>query len=232
MSPTISTVQHGKNYKKNLRHNRARKRRAQAARGLQWKIECGPDVRRTLRKTPRKALLKDTDARYIHPWVRDNPAYRLRDCVYPTASLLGLPKEIRQAILYMRYPLPEHDEPGRSYFAKGRRPGRWRTLCEKIGELCCVSPVLRVDMEYVGARWKEELLKEEEEKKKKMPKPELDWYSSIGTQYRSKRGPTKGKVVTVRRGKKHSKRSRPQKCWYCDGRHQKGGKYIVLQPRL
>jgi hypothetical protein len=74
------------------------------------------------------------------------------------------------------------------------------------------------------------LLEEEEGKRKKMPEPEKGGYRSMGIRYASKRGPAKTTVVTVRRGKKHSKRSRPQKCWYCDGRHQKGGKtsYCIL----
>lgn len=230
--PAATTAALARNYKKNLRSRRSQQRRAEAARKYQSKIDFDPNVRRTLRKTAREALRKQINARNVRPWVSENPAYRLQDKEYPAASLLGLPKELRQKILYMRYPLPENDEPAISYFAKGKRADRWRTLCERIGELCCVSPLLRMDMEYVGAQWKEELQKEEEAKKTDLFGWETFDLTALGERLASKRELAKQKVVKVRRGKKYSTRSRPPKCWYCEGRHPQGGKYIALHPQV
>ncbi|KAL5428328.1 hypothetical protein PMIN06_012825 [Paraphaeosphaeria minitans] len=87
------------------RDNKYRKTRRYQKR-KQLRIENEPMVRRTLRNPVRQALRKQTDANYIHPWVRENPAYRYQPRKYPSASLLGLPREVRQRIMCMLYPLP------------------------------------------------------------------------------------------------------------------------------
>ncbi|KAJ4356708.1 uncharacterized protein N0V89_004744 [Didymosphaeria variabile] len=212
-------IKRGKNYKKNLRHNRACKRKALKQRTPHVEIAYKPYICRTLRKTPRKALRKATDAKYIHPWIRHNTAYRLQECVPPTASLLGLPREIRQSILHLCSSFDEDVE--KTLSRKSKHEATWRTLCTRIGELCCVTPVLRMDMEYVGAQWKKQLMEEDKVREDQLAVQRSRLHPAVRAFLNRSTAPTG--VVEVKRGRKESK-SRPPKCWCCEGRHPTGGK--------
>ncbi|KAF9736829.1 hypothetical protein PMIN03_007248 [Paraphaeosphaeria minitans] len=211
------------------RDNKYRKTRRYQKR-KQLRIENEPMVRRTLRNPVRQALRKQTDANYIHPWVRENPAYRYQPRKYPSASLLGLPREVRQRIMCMLYPLPESGGQYAGYLEKSRRYERRTALCSRIGELCCVSPVLYVDMQYVRTQWEEELRKEEQVRRNQLTKHGVVHRPAIVVGFTTRQGLAKHHVINVKRGKKQSKRSRPPKCWYCEARHPQGGKHIMLHP--
>ncbi|KAL1606291.1 hypothetical protein SLS60_003693 [Paraconiothyrium brasiliense] len=233
MAQNVPLNERGKNYKKNLRHYRTAKRKKLKARKMHLRIDANPDIRRTLRTTPRKAVRKATDARYIHPWIQNNAAFRLQECVRPTASLLGLPREIRQKILDLCSSFAEEDIPGTQIYWSRWWSARWRMLRARIGELSCVSPVLRVDMAYVGAQWKKQLRLEEEEmraRKEELRRPNLRRHQAHNTPYWRKLEREKGQVVEVKRRKKESKRKRSPKCWYCVERHPKGGNIAFEDP--
>lgn len=90
-----------------------------------------------------------------------------------------------------------------------------------------MSPVLRVDMQYVGAKWREEL-RREARRDALVSRGVASVCAPIVATHRSTQKAARGPVITVKRGKKHSEKSRPQKCWYCEQRHPKGGTHIAL----
>jgi hypothetical protein len=219
MDPSTHETPRGKNYKKNRRQREAKKRKALKG---PLKIDNQPPYYRTLRAGPRKAIKKEAAKKYIHPWIRNNPAFRLQDRDVPTASLLGLPKEVRQKILGLSLeediPCPEGGFIGHSLYMDGGRSTRMGQLCGKIGVLCGVSPVLRCDMEFVAKLKKEELLAECEKREKEEMKDRGVARLDQNLPLDRKR---KGKVVKAKVSKK-----RPQRCWKCEVRHFPGGECI------
>ena len=210
----------GTHRNKNRRTYISRKRREAQTR---IKIYTKPEVYRTLRKEPRRVRQKKIIAKYVHPWMRNNPAYRFqeRDCA--SASLLGLPAEIRQAILSLCFekekPPPVRDYVAYLMYYSAGRTAKMEALCKQIADLCCVSPVLRQDMEYVGKQKKEEFLEElqkrtDQEKKgfawREADEDALRWDQTLPLSKRRK-----GRLVVA----KFSKKARPQRCWKCDERH-------------
>ncbi|KAJ4290234.1 hypothetical protein N0V90_010449 [Kalmusia sp. IMI 367209] len=212
--------------KKNHRTYLSHKRKAARARA---RISSEPPFRRTLRLSARSQLRKEKLAAYIHPWVRDL-AFRLQPTAYPRASLLGLPKEIRQQILLLSMPEMlgrKQSEYCQPFFScpRAARSAKGKWLGKRIGELCVVSPVVRVDMAYVGGLWMKELLgdtkREGQGKVKKEGKVASGWVE---------RG-RKGRVIEVQTKKKMYREMRAQKCWYCEERHPIGDPACPLERR-
>ena len=72
-----------------------------------------------------------------------DPYWRYQDCEYPRASLLGLPRELRQKILE------------KMIDARWMLVGlKMRVIKAWIGTLSGVCPLMRIDMTYVGQIWK------------------------------------------------------------------------------
>lgn len=220
------SVRQGANYKKNRRANQAQKRKRALEREMRIKIDTRMPFYRELRDVERKAAKKETALKYLHPWMRNNLAYRLQEREVPSASLLGIPTEIRQRIFdlsldetipckvneYMEY---------MEYTHRRWRSARMQALYKKIGILCRVSPVFRMEMEYVSKEKTKQFLEKAEEwdGKKKKNKAELPrWDKNLPPDKKKK-----GKVVNAKVTK-----MRPQKCWKCEERHRNNGKDILL----
>jgi hypothetical protein len=141
---------------------------------------------RTLRTAARHQIVRDSTVRlWIYPWIMapTGPSRRSN----PKASLLGIPAEIRQTILYEAFDMTELSKMVEHVKNKGKRAAaqtrareqrlrlrRERVLgmtisqfesdsitmlYRRIADFCCVSHVLRTDMEYVGELWKKDLEK-------------------------------------------------------------------------
>lgn len=139
---------------------------------------------RTLKRSARKQLDKErAPSLWVLPWHESNQLGVGR--VYPLASLLGLPSELRHKILYRSYRVEELKAEAKATYAK--KPGRAKramasggqqrldcellakfnlttregelvaTLSTKVGILCRTSPLIRQDMEYICKWWQEDL---------------------------------------------------------------------------
>ncbi|KAF1849132.1 uncharacterized protein K460DRAFT_85628 [Cucurbitaria berberidis CBS 394.84] len=84
----------------------AQKRRRDLAKSTRLRIWSQPPLR-TLKTSARKGIARERALKLqILPWLRD-PAWRLEGCAYPgRATLLGLPPELRQRILYETCSVP------------------------------------------------------------------------------------------------------------------------------
>lgn len=99
---------------------------------------------RTLKRGARKALhKKNAPYLWISPWTKD-PFFRYEPRVYPAASLLGLPAELRQKIVLLT------SDPA------DLKGCTWGDFTDWAGNLSCLSPVLRLDMLYVRQVWLKE----------------------------------------------------------------------------
>jgi len=118
---------------------------------------------RTLRASSRRHLQSQVDATYwTPPWIAD-PGYRYNpDELHPVKSLLGLPAELRQAIL--RYTLNED-----TVLQEMTR----QDIGLRIGKLCCVHPLIRLDIVYIGHIWKSD------KKRFERSSHTLPWGSSV-----------------------------------------------------
>jgi hypothetical protein len=198
-------------------------------------VEC-----RTLRKSARLQIARDSAIRkWIYPWIMA-PTGRLRHS-YPEASLLGLPTEMRQRILYEAFDMRElrdmveHTEnkgekaaaraQARAHRVRQRREAflgvamsqfesdSITMLHQRIADFCCVSHVLHTDMEYVGKLWKKDL---EKSLKWQFSAPlKLHKAAIVEPAHIPKR--RKGKTAKVKGPGKHARR--PPKCWRCQERH-------------
>ena len=212
---------HGENHKKNRRTMRARSRRKAKERKLRLQIDSSDPIYRKLRAPAYASLRKEKQAIYIHPWMRNNPAFRLQERDYPRASLLGVPKEIRQKILAACL-----EGEWTPKVSKGRgdlvpRSARVRGLNEKIAFLCCLSPVIRMDMEYVAAQKKKELAEGKPEKGAEGEM--LSWFNRSWRMDEDR----KAKLFEAQLGRKGKGRHRGSKCWKCSERHLRGGKHSL-----
>jgi hypothetical protein len=149
---------------------------------------------RTLKRSARKYLERERTVRlWMAPWVTDL-FWRSKRITYPDASLLGLPAELRQQILYEAMDMKELDRTAieakevrpdgqeirddelwnsstRAQMTEAITSGRTlarlqltpregnliERLYRRIGELCCVSPVTRLDMVVVRTLWQRDL---------------------------------------------------------------------------
>lgn len=210
--------QHDKNRRMRVARKRRRDREAWQQGNMHIKIDAAPAQFRMLRTTPRKALKKEADGKHIVPWIRNNPNFRFQEHVYASASLQGLPTEIRHRILGLSL----RDK--NPFLDPSSETMQMEALRKRIAELCCVSPLIRRDMVYVGKRQKEELLAELQEK----AEAERNGFIAVGTadgvtrwdQTLPLNRNRKGKVVIA---KPLPRKNRPQKCWKCDERHPIGG---------
>ena len=198
-------------------------------------IEC-----RTLRKGARKQIARERAVRlWIYPWIMA-PTGRFRHS-YPKASLLGLPSEIRQQIIYEAFGMTElrrmveHTEnkgalaaaltkekaqklKQRRETAMGIPMSQFESDCitmlhRRIADFCCVSHFLHTDMEYVGKLWKKDL---EKSLKWQFSAP-LKLHKAPTQETVDVPRRTRGTVVKVKGPGKHARR--PPKCWKCEERH-------------
>ncbi|RYO09422.1 hypothetical protein AA0119_g984 [Alternaria tenuissima] len=139
---------------------------------------------RTLRKSARHQIARDRATRlWIYPWITD-PTGRFKRH-YPEASLLGLPIELRQNIIYKAFDMTELSDMVKQPGKKGKKLAAQTKVIERelrqrrdkslgirmtqfesdsitmlhrrIGDFCCVSELIQTDMEYVGKLWKRDL---------------------------------------------------------------------------
>jgi len=171
------------------------------------------------------------------------PTDRLQQ-TYPEASLLGLPPEIRQQILYEAFDMRELRHMVEHTENKGEKAAIWAQaiasrlrqqretfwgvamsqfesdsitmLHQHIADFCCVSHVLHTDMEYVGKLWKKDLEKSLNWRFPALPKMHK---AAIVERARVPRR-RKKETVKVKGPGKHA--GRPHKCWRCEERHYDG----------
>jgi hypothetical protein len=159
----------------------------------------------TLKRGARKALhKKNAPYLWISPWTKD-PFFRYEPRVYPVASLLGLPAELRQKILLLtRDPVD----------LKGCTLG---DLTDWAGNLSCVSPMLRLSMLYVRQVWLKEKVTLESLQPiiKRTYGLEVLQDLNVGRSLRRDRC-IRGFEMKARSRKK---RRRDAKCWHCEERH-------------
>ena len=240
--------------KKNARTREAIKRRRVLPNGL---MHIPSPSLRTLKPSARKELEQERTLQLqISPWVRD-PAWRLETRVYPPATLLGLPAELRQQVLYeicnissleADYRKLGYSVEARSFTRKRNtifsqptvmpklRASGWgryaqgliKVLCRQIGTLCCVAPLVRLDMGYVSKRWENELEQYMERRlgiMRDKPVPELPaaaegcerLFDDTTNAWTLKQ--RHGKEIVVKSRKVPGKRLRAHRCWYCMERH-------------
>jgi hypothetical protein len=229
--------------RKNSRTRAARKRRD----NLQKQTFRIYDVLepRKLRKSARKQIDRErAPGLWIFPWVM-TPSGKF-ERAYPRASLLGLPVELRQRILYEAFDSNELGKggvrqwrlrQGLSVTAKAAK-NKLRQEQEKalnktltplqshfitmVGqrfiELRCVSQLIRLDMDYVRKVWQRELV---EQLKLRASKDSLVGDERILTNDLT--ALNKGWKGAVIKAKKHGRfGKRPSKCWRCNERHEDG----------
>lgn len=194
---------------KNKRTRELRRRREQLVKSTRLKISTCPAIIRTLRRGAREELHKN-NARYkwILPWTRDI-FYRYEPRIYPAASLLGLPSELRQKILL------HTSSPDLFKKLHGKSLRRW------VGLLSSVAPLIRLNMVYVKGVWdkqKTELDTAKAARETAQLSKKSKGLESLGI---GKPAPymTKAVVGSEMKIKRKKRRVRDQKCWYCEQRH-------------
>lgn len=178
---------------------------------------------------------------WVLPWIM-TPDYGLGQ-TYPKASLLGLPVELRQRILYEALDMEEVSRracaicPMERHLADVRRArqGKLRgmkkphkemtlpqanlilTICRRVGEFSCVSALVRRDMEYVKRLWQRDL------ETSFTPRHKESKHIVVGTMNtwldprRNMKANVQGKKGAVVQGKESTKC--PGKCRRCRQRH-------------
>jgi hypothetical protein len=143
---------------------------------------------RTLKRSARTQLDRERGpSLWIMPWNGSKQPEVAGGRTFPRASLLGLPPELRQEILYQSCQVKELKADARTHYTKtpcrvkrtmasrgqnrpdsdllakfnlNTREGELvAMLSKKVGTLCRTSPLIRQDMEYVCKRWQFELEK-------------------------------------------------------------------------
>lgn len=143
------------------------------------------------------------------PWVKD-PAYRIDQTNYPDTNLLRIPTELRQKILLETMSSGEIEEATRE------------EIEQRIGDLSCVAPHMRIDMLYVGEKWKEEKLVHEAEQARAQSQcghgasTRRHPYLGSRTHNYSDNQQKKGEVYKYKLKKVER---RPSRCWHCERRH-------------
>ena len=180
--PPTSSGRSTKASKKNARTRKAQRRRRAL---LNTPVHIGGHFElRTLKRSARKQLEEERAPQlWIFPWMDMVHLGGDRGRIYPHASLLGLPTEIRQEILHMSYSMEEleydtivfkqkHREVARHH--KGKQ-ATWQKavleqlqmrphegdlvtiLSRRIASLSQVSPIIRDEMKRVSKRWQTDL---------------------------------------------------------------------------
>jgi len=202
------------------------------------------------------------------PWVTDL-FWRSKRITYPHASLLGLPAELRQQILYEAMDMEKLDRTAieakevrpdgqeirddelwnsstRAQMTEAITSGRMLArlqlttregsliagLYRRIGELCCVSPVTRLDMVVVRTLWQRDLNRQLNSQytvhlDTKLPTVAAgyEWVLNDEIKKATKaisRKRSRGKRIMTSDHRKLGPRHRPSKCWYCTERHPAG----------
>ncbi|KAF2867444.1 hypothetical protein BDV95DRAFT_180051 [Massariosphaeria phaeospora] len=187
-------------YKKNKREEAHRKRIRERIKALSSAQPEYTKVRR-LKRSARKVKERETaKSKVIMPWIKD-PGYRYNAQCYPPRSLPGLPTELRQQILLHTVDMSVVSDEGQLQ--------RWAS------NLSLVSPVVRYDMQYVRAVWKEEWEKRKRELARKGGKRTVKRGKARVEQrtWRVKRGEVVAKEGPAPRNRRASR------CWYCLDRH-------------
>ena len=169
---------------------------------------------RTLKPSVRKRLEKERAPRlWILP--KNTTIHTKQGGSYAHASLLGLPTELRQTILLLSYDVNAMVVHTLQSTQRGEcdRKNVTKALRGRITELSQVSHVLRIDMQYVGRAWQQQIedLQSSDVQVRKakalIPLPQGLYLPHIRS----------GAVVKGREKYSHKKRS--AKCWYCNERH-------------
>ncbi|KAF2134791.1 hypothetical protein P153DRAFT_362524 [Dothidotthia symphoricarpi CBS 119687] len=173
--------------KNNHRIRDAKKRRRTLANKSRLHITAHPHGLRTLKPSARKQLERDrAPGLWIYPWYLD-PTRQPQARQYPHASLLGLPAELRQRVLYESFDVQDLRVDGRRWTEADRRDVTWAgttktmklrrmdqgipkhleltrsegglvvVLGRRIAQMCRVAPLVRSDMLYVGKMWERDL---------------------------------------------------------------------------
>jgi hypothetical protein len=165
------------------------------------KIDTRPSELRTLKQASRRQRRKERES-FLGV---SHPHYRYKNRQQPKASLLGLPRELRQNILEKTI-----DEKK----LVGHKLGKIKTW---IGKLSGVCPLIRIDMTYVGQIWK----KKAGQNAVAMKEDVFTWgRRNLYPQVALPRERNSG-AMTNRREKKWMRQSkrRPRMCWHCMERH-------------
>ncbi|KAF2648777.1 hypothetical protein K491DRAFT_698657 [Lophiostoma macrostomum CBS 122681] len=144
------------------------------------KISTRPNPVRVLKNKNRQ---ERCNRRSLYHGIMD-PYYGYKHRQYPEASLAGLPAELRQQIL-----IEAIDEDLLV------RRSLWK-IKKWIGDLSSVSPLIRIDMAYVGRQWRKEAMRSA--------------FPLV---------PDGPGVYRGRKKKIELQSRRPHRCWYCDERH-------------
>ena len=206
-----------------------------------------PQVR-TLKRSARKQIERErAPNQWILPRIHDDGiVWDSRP--YPPASLLGLPREIRQQVLYETCDMEslekvaEYEEMVRdktglvdmfkgiggkkaipSHLGNGARQCL-SSLGKKIGVLCAVSPLIREEMQFVVERWYEDLDKSLNTRpwsRLALPPNMLSALSKSNVWLQD--GAPRTYLGNERQlVKVAGKGPRLQKCWFCGERHDRG----------
>ncbi|KAF1915788.1 hypothetical protein BDU57DRAFT_573134 [Ampelomyces quisqualis] len=234
--------------KKTRRAGKKAKSLAKAAKNKLQRINVSIQPR-TLKRSARKQLERGrASGLWILPWL-DSKQQGCTGRSHPKASLLGLPSELRQTILYQSCYLGELKDDSSDYYTKPiksrtniKLPARLdtalldkfslsskegeliTTLRRKVGVLCRISPLIRQDMEYVCKLWQadlEELFDRDLAFRLYRPKypRDLEGMEWLRTRSIAAGSHAEQKKNVIRGKEQGGKKKRPQKCWYCTERH-------------
>jgi hypothetical protein len=206
---------------------------------------------RTLKRSARKQLERErAQSLWIIPWLHHKSLGSGKQ-VHPQASLLGLPAELRQRIVYESYATEELLRNAKKFIkGKGTQGERLRRLTwadkahrtssgkdstlyksqivadylvlgHKIGVLSQVSGLFYQDMKYVGRRWREDLKEYLDLQLQLEFGDDIFDLPSVLNMNVQSWRRKKGEVIKAE-NRKPGKSARPPKCWYCTERHFDG----------
>lgn len=162
---------------------------------------------RTLKRSAREELIRTKYSRMPIPW-RSDPTWKYPHTTFSPSHSLGLPKELRQMMLLESLPVfdveKEKERLGCDSVEKTKKNIK-KTMHNRVAELSCVCPTIRVDMLYVGGVYKSEIESKNTQTEENQPPAQNRW-----------RRKTLGRKVL---GQEKERTQRPQRCWYCSVRH-------------
>lgn len=194
------------------------KQRAQTLDGTKFDKIWETRYDRTLRASSRRHLQGQVDATiWTASWIKD-PFFRYRpEETHPEKSLLGLPSELRLAILNY------------TFDASDLKQSTCADIGRHIGNLSGVHPLIRLDMLYVGETWKRQK-RNSEEAGCALPERLKIFHAVIGflhfalpAQQRTVKSSIHAKPAPER-----PKRYRDPQCWYCKSRHRSHSKVCPM----
>ncbi len=214
------------------RYRRKLQRRRRALAGSKLIISNQP-ILRTLKPSARKQLGK---TRAPKLWILPTDInFRSTTChkQYPRASILALPPELRQHILFISYDFRRVE--GATLQLPRKKPSQKPSMAaqgnltddeyhiismvnHRITQLCKVSKVMSEDMQYVGGRWQHAVLASIHER---FRTSSLE-FSAFNIQSSSYYGGNQRRGLVIQGDNRSLTGRRPGKCWYCTERHMSG----------